>query len=647
MNRQEAVNEYRQARKLGQHCYRSCLHRGSYPYLQVLDQIMGSTIAAGQAVLGLVDVPSDLIVGTKSAGRESAFAADFLPLLEPETEFAMQWIALCEAHLSEEGIRDPIRCYEYLGRFYVLEGNKRASVLKYFGTPSISAEVVRLLPAPSEEQPIRVYYEFLHFYRLSGTYWLRFDRPGLYEKLQAALGFEPEQVWTKEQRQRILNVFFAMRGTLAALGRPAGAEAASNALLVSVQVYTLEELRLMTTEQRTAAVIAMYPDMCRLEGDPAARLETEPQEPEKKLLSRLFLPSHLNVAFVHALPPEESLWIAAHERGRQALEEIMGDRVATRAYIVSPEQDADACMDRAVAEGAQVIFSTTPSLIAACRKAAANHPEVKQLNCSVSMPYAGVRTYYSRIYEGKFVSGAVAGAMTRSDTIGYIASSPIFGVPAGINAFALGARLTNPRARVKLVWSCSDPAPMTRLVEQGVDMISNRDVPLPTGPQEAWGLCQLGESGELTPLISPIWNWGTFYCKLLSLLLNGGWDAAGEQTGQAVNYWWGMRAGVVELRLSDDLPEGVRTLAQLLQQGLIHDRFDPFHRALYRQDGSCFNDGSRWPAPEELLRMDWLCDLVEGCIPPFEDLLPMAQQIVRLQGIYRQTLKPEKDGVIL
>ena len=91
----------------------------------------------------------------------------------------------------------------------------------------------------------------------------------------------------------------------------------------------------------------------------------------------------------------------------------------------------------------------------------------------------------------------------------------------------------------------------------------------------------------------------------------------------------------------------MRTLAQLLQQGLIHDRFDPFHRALYRQDGSCFNDGSRWPAPEELLRMDWLCDLVEGCIPPFEDLLPMAQQIVRLQGIYRQTLKPEKDGVIL
>ena len=650
MNRQEAVNEYRQARKLGQRCYRSCLHRGQYPYLPVLDQIMGSAMTAGQVELGLVDVPSDQIVGTKSAGRESAFAADFMPLLELDTEFAMKWIALCEAHLSDEGIRDPIRCYEYLGRFYVQEGNKRASVLKYFGTPSISAEVVRLLPVATDDLAIRLYYEFLHFYRLSGTYWLRFDQPGLYEKLQAALGFEPDQVWTKEERQRVLSVFFALRGTLAASGKPDGAEAASNALLVCAQVYTLEELRLMTTEQRTAAVTAMYPDMRQLEGDPTARLATEPQEPDKNFLSRLhaaFLPNHLDVAFVHALPPGESLWIAAHEQGRRALEEAMPDRVSTRAYVVSPEQDADRCIDQAVADGAQVIFTTTPSLIAACRKAAANHPEVKLLNCSVSMPYTGVRTYYSRIYEGKFISGAVAGAMSRSDTIGYIASSPIFGVPAGINAFALGARMTNPRARVKLVWSCSDPAPLTRLVEQGVDMISNRDVPLPTAPQEAWGLCQMSDSGALVPLVSPLWNWGTFYCKLVSLILGGGWEAAGESGSRAVNYWWGMRAGVVELRFAEHLPEGVRTLAQLLQQELIHDRLAPFHRALYRQDGSCFNDGSRWPAPEELLRMDWLCDLVEGQIPRFEELLPMAQPIVRLQGIYRQELKPEKDGVIL
>ena len=79
-------------------------------------------------------------------------------------------------------------------------------------------------------------------------------------------------------------------------------------------------------------------------------------------------------------------------------------------------------MEEAIAEGAQVLFATTPPLIAACRKIAARHPGIRILNCSVSMPYTGVRTYYSRIYEGKFITGAIAGAMAQNDRVGYVAS---------------------------------------------------------------------------------------------------------------------------------------------------------------------------------------------------------------------------------
>ena len=95
-------------------------------------------------------------------------------------------------------------------------------------------------------------------------------------------------------------------------------------------------------------------------------------------------------------------------------------------------------MEQAIAEGAQVLLPPRRPLIAACRKIAAKHPGIRILNCSVSMPYTGVRTYYSRIYEGKFITGAIAGAMAQNDRVGYVASYPIFGVPAGINAFALG-----------------------------------------------------------------------------------------------------------------------------------------------------------------------------------------------------------------
>lgn len=105
---------------------------GKYPYPQVLDEIFDESMAAGRVELGTINIPTEHIVGTKTGGRQNAFAANFMPLLGEETEFAHKWISLCETNLSDEGIRDPIRCCEYMGRFYVQEGNKRVSVLKSF-----------------------------------------------------------------------------------------------------------------------------------------------------------------------------------------------------------------------------------------------------------------------------------------------------------------------------------------------------------------------------------------------------------------------------------------------------------------------------------------------------------------------------------
>ena len=97
---------------------------GQYPYLPVLDDILENARVENQLPIGTVEIPLALVVGTKTAGRTAAFASNFLPLLSPKTEFANKWVSLCQAHV-DEGIRDPIRCFEYLGRFYVQEGNKR------------------------------------------------------------------------------------------------------------------------------------------------------------------------------------------------------------------------------------------------------------------------------------------------------------------------------------------------------------------------------------------------------------------------------------------------------------------------------------------------------------------------------------------
>ena len=135
MNEVEAVQQYSVALKAGQKYYRDALKRGAYPYPPALDDMVDESRIAGRMELGIVDIPAELISGTKTAGRTPALAGNFMPLLEQNSEFGAKWIMLCEAHLSDEGIRDPIRCYEYLGRFYVQEGNKRTSVLMSYGSP--------------------------------------------------------------------------------------------------------------------------------------------------------------------------------------------------------------------------------------------------------------------------------------------------------------------------------------------------------------------------------------------------------------------------------------------------------------------------------------------------------------------------------
>ena len=655
MSRQEAVEQYGKALKQGQRAYRADVLQGRYPYPPVLDEILqDDTAVAGRVDMGLVEIPTEQIVGTKTAGRRSAFAANFMPLLGVDTEFASKWIDLCAAHLGEEGIRDPVRCFEYLGRFYVQEGNKRTSVLKSYDSPTITGYVVRVVPVWSEDPAVQVYYEFMQSYQLTGLYQVAFTRLGSFAKLQAALGYETDHAWTDAERQKFLSSFTYFHAAFRKLGGEDLSVTPADALLVWLRVYPFEELK-ATAAELLKTLTAVWPDVKVLaQSEPiavATESGDEDAEKGKGILGRLFsavFPNRLNIAFINERGPEESDWARAHDLGRQYLEAMMGDDVTVQVFdCVKSGQEAEDAMEEAIENGAQVIIATTPPLIGACRKTAAKHPGLKILNCSAAMPYTGVRTYYSRIYEAKFITGAVAGALSRDGRIGYVASNPIYGVPAGINAFALGARLTNPRARVQLRWSSVEEDPMGALASEGVDLISNRDLPTPDRIREPWGLCQMRPDGVLRSLAAPYWHWGNFYVKLIRGIFSGNWDDLSSNGERAVNYWWGMKSRVVDVILSDMLPDGVGQLVQILRRGVMDGSIDPFQRFIRDQSGKVRNDGSAWFSPEAVLHMDWLCDSVDGSIPPFEDILPMSETIVRLQGVYRDRIPPKKEGPLL
>ena len=158
-----------------------------------------------------------------------------------------------------------------------------------------------------------------------------------------------------------------------------------------------------------------------------------------------------------------------------------------------------------------------------------------------------------------------------------------------------------------------------------------------------FGTYQIEDDGLLTPLASPCWMWGKFYETVIRSIMSGAWSG-GKDDPRAVNYWWGMDTGVIDVKLSEKLPDGVRILAEMLRKGLQDGSIDPFLRPITAQDGSVKNDGSRKFTPDEILHMDWLCDNVEGSIPAFDEILPISQPMVRALGVYRDEIPAEKEA---
>ena len=648
MYRQESREEYLKALKDGQRTVKSLLSEDKAPYPAVLDQILPAGSADTTIDVGLVEIPAERIVGTKSAGRTTAFSARFQPLLPAETEFAAKWIELCAAHLSE-GIRDPIVCFEYLGEFYVQEGNKRVSVLRHFGAPRISAQVRRILPPVSDEPRIAAYYEFLEFFKATGLYQVQFRRPGDYAALLAFLGKNPGEGWDERETRTFSAYYQYFRDAFDALGGKRLDILPEEALLLWLQIRPFKDLGELSGTEIKRTLFSIWDDVTANAQPQPVELQTEPVDTASNIFSRFIsgAPGHVNVAFVHPLDAATSGWIEGHDRGRQHLERVLGDAVTVRTYnhADTPEL-AEALLQQAVADGADVVFSTTPQLSRSTLRIAVEHPKVRFFNCSLDSPYSSIRTYYGRIYEAKFITGAIAGAMANNDRIGYIGSSPIFGVPAAINAFALGAQITNPRAKIVLRWSCQKGAPQADFFRDGIRVVSNRD--MPTQDKAYLNFCNYGtyfldDDDTLVPLGSPVWLWGKFYETVIRSILAGTWDKETDHH-RAVNHWWGMDSGVIDIKLADHLPEGMQKLAEILRKGLKDGSIDPFKRRIVTQDGTVINDGSRTLNADELMRMDWLCDNVEGYIPEYDDIEPFAQPIVRMLGIHREQIPLQKEG---
>lgn len=633
------LEEYEKARKLGQKQYRASVSAGTYPYLPALDDMLPNEDIVAENYLGVVEIPLDQIVGTKTAGRQSAFSNGFLPLLRPNSEFGGKWINLYQSQL-DEGIRDPIKAYEFMNKFYVQEGNKRVSVMKYVGAVSISGEVIRLVPRRSDSLENKIYYEFLEFYKITGMNEMWFSREGGFQKFLKLTGFGTDAPWAQEEKVRAKAAYARFRIAFdEKIGKRLPVTPA-DAMVVYLETFGMPHLERISDEALREELGRFWEEINLAYQDNAVNLVEEPEKENSKSTVKFldFLipssaPSSLKIAFINAKDPETSNWTYSHELGRLHVEQVLEGRVTTTHIDnANTSEEAMKAIELAISAGNNVIFTTTPKMATASLKAAVLHPDVKILNCSVNASHKAIRTYYGRMYEAKFLIGAIAASLSEQDDLGYLADYPIYGMMANINAFALGARMINPRAKVHLEWSTiKGHDPMAALREKGIKIASGKDSITPIEENRVFGLYRKN-GGDVENLAAPIWNWGKYYEKIIRQILNGGWTAGEARKDQALNYYWGMSADVIDVAYSTRTPEGTKHLITLLKRAICRNDFYPFEGIVRAQDGTVMCGEGQILTPAEIVAMDWLADNVAGRIPDRNELTEEAREVVQIHG---------------
>ncbi|PIE07509.1 MAG: BMP family ABC transporter substrate-binding protein [Rhodobacterales bacterium] len=329
------------------------------------------------------------------------------------------------------------------------------------------------------------------------------------------------------------------------------------------------------------------------------------------------------VGFIYVGPIGDGGWTYEHNQGRLALEAHFGDKIETIYQESVPEgADAERAITQMVLAGADLIFTTSFGYMEATIAVAEKFPKVKFEHATGYKTADNVSVYSARFYEGRAVQGTIAGHMTKSNIVGYIASFPIPEVIRGINAAYIHAKKVNPDVQFKVVWAYSwfDPAKEAdaakALIEQGADVILQHTDS--TAPQaaaaEAGNVVTFGQASDMAdyaplPRVSSIIdNWGPYYIARTQAVMDGSWES--------VNTWDGIGAGMVGIgEISDAVPADVKAEAEALRDAIASGAYHPFTGPLKKQDGSDWLAEGEVADDGTLAGMDFYVEGLDGEIP--------------------------------
>lgn len=620
-NMMEAYNE---ARSKGRREYNKRKARGLSGHLTSLEGIIKDIDIMTTIDIGELEIPLKKIKGTYSTFRRMSFSKNFLPLEEQNSEFASKWMALCQAHL-DEGIRDPIKVYEYMNYFYVMEGNKRVSVLKYYEASSIRGRILRLIPKYDIEDPdIVLYYRFLDFNKLTGLnqVWLSQSRD--YDVLERALKTYDPSLRFYENKYKCFyhEVYLPFRKIYKASGGDKLDITTGDAFILYLQIYDLPES--LSTKETTLLMPNLIQELGSRDTVMARDIQTSSESLEKpsliQSLSGMIASRKRKIAFIYAKDIESSGWSYSHELGRLAIQEKMGSNIETASFEnVYEEEELIQLIDQLVLEGYHAIFTTALVHRKGTLSAALKYDKVHFFNCSGSRPYVHMSSYYGRSYETRFLTGMIAGAMTTSNILGYTASLPTPDTISCINAFALGAKMVNPHAIIKVsytgVWNSPEDneKKIALLVTEGADLISSKNNILSRRATRSYGitsmLCTVNTESKVLEeyLAAPIWKWEVFYTKIINAMLNGSYEKImkSNKSKQLINFWWGLESGGIDVYMSEFVPSETRKLVSMMKRMIASGQFYPFGGPIKDQLGEVRVEDKEILSTEAIIEMDW------------------------------------------
>ncbi len=329
------------------------------------------------------------------------------------------------------------------------------------------------------------------------------------------------------------------------------------------------------------------------------------------------------VGFIYVGPIGDGGWTYEHDKGRLAVEEHFGDAVET-VYQESVPEGADAAraITQMALQGADLIFTTSFGFMEPTLEVAKKFPNVKFEHATGYKTLPNVSTYSARFYEGRAVQGHIAGEMTQSNIIGYIASYPIPEVIRGINSAYLHAKKVNPDVEFKIIWAYTwfDPAKEAdaaqALIEQGADVIlQHTDSTAPQAAAEKAGnvitFGQASDMAEYKPLprvSSIIDNWAPYYIARTQAVIDGTWESQ--------QVWHGIDEGMVKIgEITDAVPADVKSEALALKETMAAGEYHPFTGPINRQDGSAWLAEGEIADDGTLLGMDFYVEGISGQIP--------------------------------